>query len=72
MQTVTDQRSLQSFEFRVISVLANELEGRTSLGSEGLSTLSSLGAQGWEIRAMSVDPRLPAARLLVALQRRNG
>ena len=72
MQTSTDQRVLEAYEFRIISVLANEVEGHGRLDSEGLSMLSGLGTQGWEIRAMSVDPRLPAARVLVALQRRTG
>jgi hypothetical protein len=70
MQTSADQRSTQNFQFRFVSVLAKDVDsGEAESSAAGLAALNALGADGWEIRSVSVDPRLPAARLLIALQR---
>ena len=70
MQTQSDQRSVQNYEFQFVSILAKDVESQDAeSGLTGLSALNALGADGWEIRAVTIDPRLPAAKLLIALQR---
>lgn len=70
MHTTPEERALGNYEFQFVSTLAKDIDGQDSEnGSTGLSALNALGAEGWEIRAVTVDPRLPAAKLLIALQR---
>ncbi len=57
------------FEYRFVSVLASHVEGNPSELASDRQTLDDLGTGGWQIRAMVADPRNPAARLIVALQR---
>lgn len=66
MENLTEK--LQSkFEYRFVSLLAAHLND----GQEGdeAQELDQLGLDGWQIRSVTPDPQLPAARLLVALQR---
>jgi hypothetical protein len=70
MQTTHDQRSTQTFEFQFVSLLAKDVDSQDAGDAPAArSALNALGADGWEIRSITVDPRLPAAKLLIALQR---
>lgn len=64
----------RSFEFRFVIVLASHAEGapaRTAAEAD-LNALNDLGREGWQIAGVMVDPLLPAARLVVCLQRETG
>ena len=70
MQT-TPQPAIASYEFQFVTVLANHADAQSGNGAnhDDLQELFHLGRQGWQVRGMTPDPRLPAARLLVLLQR---
>lgn len=70
MQTIP-QSAKTSYEFQFVSVLANhaDAESGSSSNPDDLQELLHLGIQGWQVRGMTPDPRLPAARLLLVLQR---
>lgn len=67
MQASPTALSQTRFEFRFFSMLASH----TSADAEQseLDTLDELGRDGWQIKSVIADPQMPAARLLVALQR---
>jgi hypothetical protein len=66
MQANPIQHPHNRFEFRFISLLATHLSGDQDDESRALD---QLGRDGWQIKSVTPDPRLPAARLLIALQR---
>ncbi len=70
MQTIT-QSARTSYEIQFVSVLANHADAQSGSGSnqDDLQELLHLGMQGWQVRGMTPDPRLPAARLMLVLQR---
>jgi hypothetical protein len=61
----------QKFEFRFVSVLASHADTMSENGSSepDLQALGELGKEGWQIAGIMPDPLLPAARLIVSLQR---
>jgi len=70
MQTTPTQPGIGSFEFHFISVLASHADNQFGNRSdEDDRALLALGREGWQIRGMTPDPRQPAARLLLVLQR---
>ena len=70
MQTMP-QPTTASYEFRFITVLANHVNAQSESGSneDDLQELVELGKQGWQVRGMTPDPLLPAAKLMIVLQR---
>jgi hypothetical protein len=70
MQTIP-QATTTGYEFRFITVLANHANAQSGSGSneDDLQELLNLGRQGWQVRGMAPDPLLPAAKLVLVLQR---
>ena len=72
MQTSPVRQSLENYEFRFVSILASHADGQNGeTPTPDLAAVADLGADGWEIRGVTADPRMPAARLLIALQRKR-
>jgi hypothetical protein len=67
MQANPMTRPAGRFEFRFLSMLASHATGDQE--DAEFRALDQLGREGWQIKSVSPDPRLPAARLLIALQR---
>lgn len=66
----TQQRAMNNFEFRFVSVLANHIEKQEDVSDDAdIKELDDLGRDGWQIVGMIPDPRLPTAKVLVGLQR---
>ena len=69
MQMHSQPDRSRNFEFSFVSLLATHLEAPTHADADDVGLLHALGRDGWEVKGVTVDPRMPAARLLVLLQR---
>jgi len=62
----------EKFEFRFVVVLARHAEDPSGVDDEDVGLLNDLGQDGWQIAGVTPDPLMPAARLIVSLQRPVG